>query len=102
MQFKNKVAIVTGGSSGIGKETAKRLVAHGASVLIGSRDEAKLQSAAAEIRGTSDKVRVLARGISSPATGAALVESTERHFGGLNKFESGARWSSFTTRGGGR
>jgi NAD(P)-dependent dehydrogenase (short-subunit alcohol dehydrogenase family) len=48
MHFKDKVAIVTGGSSGTGKETAKRLVAHGASVLISGRDEAKLQSAAAQ------------------------------------------------------
>jgi NAD(P)-dependent dehydrogenase (short-subunit alcohol dehydrogenase family) len=102
MHFKDEVAIVTGGSSGIGKETARRLVAHGASVLIGGRDEAKLQSAAAEIGAPSGKVRVLARDISSPATGAALVESAERHFGGLDKFDSGARWSSFTTQGGGR
>ena len=40
--------------------------------------------------------------ISSPATGAALVESAERHFGGLDKFDSGTRWPSFTTQGGGR
>jgi NAD(P)-dependent dehydrogenase (short-subunit alcohol dehydrogenase family) len=66
------------------------------------RDEAKLQSAAAEIGGTSGKVRVLAGDISSPATGAALVESAERHFGGLDKFDSGTRWPSFTTQGGDR
>jgi hypothetical protein len=66
------------------------------------RDEAKLQSAAAEIGGTSGKVRVLAGDISSPATGAALVESAERHFGGLDKFDSGTRWPSFTTQGGGQ
>jgi hypothetical protein len=66
------------------------------------RDEAKLQSAAAEIGGTSGKVRVLAGDFSSPATGAALVESAERHFGGLDKFDSGTRWPSFTTQGGGR
>ena len=40
--------------------------------------------------------------ISSPATGAALVESAERHFGGLDKFDSGTGWPSFTTQGGGR
>lgn len=102
MHFKDKVATVTRGSSGIGKETAKRLVAHDGSVLIGGRDEAKLQSATAEIGGTSGKVRVLAGDISSPATGAALVGSAERHFGGLDKFDSGARWPSFTTQGGGR
>jgi NAD(P)-dependent dehydrogenase (short-subunit alcohol dehydrogenase family) len=100
MHFKDKVVIVTGGSSGIGKETAKRLVAHGASVLIGGRDEAKLQSAAAEIGETSGKVRVIAGNISGPATGAAL--GAERHFGGLDKFDSGTRWPSFTTQGGGR
>ncbi len=102
MHFKDKVAIVTGGSSGIGKETPKRLVAHGASVLIGGRDEAKLQSAAAEIGGTSRKVRALAGDISSPATGAGFVESAERYFGVLDKFDNGARWPSFTTQGGGR
>src|SRR5689334_21237734 len=79
MHFKDK-AIVTGGSSGIEKETTKRFITHGASVLIGGRDEAKLLSAAAEIGGTSGKVRVLAGDISSAATGAALVESAERHF----------------------
>jgi hypothetical protein len=31
------------------------------------------------------------------------VESAERHFGGLDKFDSGTRWRpSFTTQGGGR
>jgi peptide methionine sulfoxide reductase MsrB len=40
--------------------------------------------------------------ISSPATEAALVESAKRHFGGLDKFDSGTRWPSFTTQGGGR
>jgi hypothetical protein len=40
--------------------------------------------------------------ISSPAAGAALVESAERHFGGLDKFDSGTRWPSFTTQGGAR
>ena len=34
--------------------------------------------------------------------GAALVESAERYFGGLDKFDSGTRWPSFTIQGGGR
>jgi hypothetical protein len=53
-----------------------------------------------------DKVAIVTGGssgdISSPATGAAFVESAERHFGGLDKFDSGAHWPSFTTQGGGR
>jgi NAD(P)-dependent dehydrogenase (short-subunit alcohol dehydrogenase family) len=84
MRFKGKVAIVTGGSSGIGKETAKRLVAEGASVVLSGKDEAKLYSAAKEIDGSIDQVRVLAGDIAKPATGAALVEQAEREFGGLD------------------
>jgi NAD(P)-dependent dehydrogenase (short-subunit alcohol dehydrogenase family) len=84
MRFKGKVAIVTGGSSGIGKETAKRLVAEGASVVLSGRDEAKLHSAAKEMDAGIDQVRVLAGDIAKPATGAALVEQAERQFGGLD------------------
>lgn len=84
------MAIVTGGSSGIGKETAKRLVAHGASVVIGGRDEAKLQSAAKEIGGSSGQVSILAGDIAIPSTGAALVETAERQFGGLDILVSNA------------
>jgi NAD(P)-dependent dehydrogenase (short-subunit alcohol dehydrogenase family) len=102
MHFKDQVAIVTASSSGIRKETAQRLITHGASVLIGGRDQAKLQPAAADIRGASGKVRVRARDICSRATGAALVERVERHFGGPDKFDRGAPWPSFTAQGGGR
>jgi NAD(P)-dependent dehydrogenase (short-subunit alcohol dehydrogenase family) len=84
MRFQGKVAIVTGGSSGIGKETAKRLVAEGASVVLSGRDEAKLHSAAKEMDAGNDQVRVLAGDIAKPATGAALVEHAERQFGGLD------------------
>lgn len=84
MRFKGKVAIVTGGSSGIGKETAKRLVAEGASVVLSGKDEVKLQSAAKEMEAGADQVDVLAGDIAKPATGAALVERAERQFGGLD------------------
>jgi short-subunit dehydrogenase len=52
MRSINKGAIITGSSSGIGKEAAKRLVAKGASVVLSGRDEAKLQAAAKEIGGS--------------------------------------------------
>lgn len=90
MHFKGKVAIVTGGSSGIGKETAKRLVEHGAAVVLNGKDEAKLQSAAKEIGENSGRVRILAGDIAKPATGAALVQSAEREFGGLDILVSNA------------
>lgn len=90
MRFKNKVAIVTGGSSGIGKETAKRLVAEGASVVLSGLDEAKLRGAAQEIKGNGGRVEILAGDIAKPQTGATLVEVAERAFDGLDILVSNA------------
>ena len=90
MHFKGKVAIVTGGSSGIGKETAKRLAAHGASVVLSGRDEAKLHSAAKEVSSDPGQVRVLAGDIGKPTTGVALVDFAEKEFGGLDVLVSNA------------
>ena len=48
-RFKGKVAVVTGGNSGIGLATAKAYSREGASVVITGRDEKTLQAAAKEI-----------------------------------------------------
>lgn len=82
--FSNKVAIITGGGSGIGKEVARRLVEAGASVVIGGRDVAKLQAAACEIDPSGQRVRTLAGSIANPATAQALVELAQREFGGVD------------------
>lgn len=82
--FSSKVAIVTGGGSGIGKEVATRLVRAGAKVVIGGRDEAKLQRAAAEIDPTGASVRIFAGDIAAPATAAGLVNVATQAFGGVD------------------
>jgi NAD(P)-dependent dehydrogenase (short-subunit alcohol dehydrogenase family) len=48
-RFQNKVAVVTGGGSGIGKEVARRFVLEGGSVVINGLDKQKLDGAAGEI-----------------------------------------------------
>lgn len=82
--FKDKIAIVTGGSSGIGKEVAHRFVKAGGSVIIGGRDTDKLGAAAEEIDPTGGKVAVLAGDIADPETGAQLVGKAEDVFGGVD------------------
>jgi len=49
MTIKNSNVLITGGSSGIGKETAKQFIAKGAKVVITGRDETKLNQIATEI-----------------------------------------------------
>lgn len=49
MNLKGKNIILTGGSLGIGKETAKELVARGANVLITARSEERLQKVSQEV-----------------------------------------------------
>jgi meso-butanediol dehydrogenase/(S,S)-butanediol dehydrogenase/diacetyl reductase len=50
MRFTDRVAIVTGGASGIGLETAKRLGSEGARVIIADLDQQKGDEAAAQVR----------------------------------------------------
>ncbi|MGH8080028.1 MAG: SDR family oxidoreductase [Lysobacter sp.] len=52
-----KIALVTGGSSGIGLATAKRLVREGATVFISGRRQAELDAAVAEIGGGATAIR---------------------------------------------
>ncbi|TCR62145.1 SDR family NAD(P)-dependent oxidoreductase [Bosea sp. BK604] len=84
MRFASKVVAITGGGSGIGKETARRFLAEGALVAINGRNEAKLTAAAREIDPSGEKTVVVAGDISRPATGEALVSAALERFGGLD------------------
>jgi len=59
MDWQGRHVIVTGGSSGIGKATAKRLASQGATISILARDPQKLAEAQTEIAATSRKTRVV-------------------------------------------
>ena len=84
MRFENKVAVVTGGGSGIGKEIAKRYVTEGGRVVISGRDADKLQAAAIEIDPTGARVAIFAGDIAKAETGPALIAFTEETFGGVD------------------
>jgi NAD(P)-dependent dehydrogenase (short-subunit alcohol dehydrogenase family) len=56
-RFEGKVAVVTGGNSGIGLATAKAFAREGASVVITGRDEASLKAAEREIGGGAMALR---------------------------------------------
>jgi NAD(P)-dependent dehydrogenase (short-subunit alcohol dehydrogenase family) len=90
MRFESKVAAVTGGGSGIGKETAKRFVAEGGKVAINGRDAAKLEAAAHEIDPSGKNVVVVAGDVANPATGVALIDAAVSRFGRLDVLANNA------------
>jgi len=56
-KLNNKVAVVTGGSSGIGLATARRFIAEGAQVVITGRNQQTLDTAVAELGNRATDIR---------------------------------------------
>jgi NAD(P)-dependent dehydrogenase (short-subunit alcohol dehydrogenase family) len=80
----NKVAIITGASSGIGRATAKLFAQQGASVVLAARRQAELEILAAEIVETRGEAAVLAGDIRDESFARTLVELAISEFGGLD------------------
>jgi 3-oxoacyl-[acyl-carrier protein] reductase len=69
-----KVAVVTGGSGGIGAATCKVLAANGMKVAVGGRDEAKIHSVVDEIRSAGGE----ALGVAADCTNLAAIEQMRK------------------------
>src|ERR1700689_4270193 len=69
----NKIALVTGANKGIGFEVARQLAASGCSVLLGARNKALGEAAAATLKREGCDVRYLSIDLEDPATIAAAA-----------------------------
>src|SRR5262249_23740183 len=81
MKLSNKIAVVTGGTSGIGLEAAKLFQQEGATVVIVGQNAARLQSAATELGGT---VTALRGDVSKPAEVENVVSQIREKFGRID------------------
>jgi NAD(P)-dependent dehydrogenase (short-subunit alcohol dehydrogenase family) len=75
--------IVTGASSGIGFDIARRFLAEGSSVVLNGRDKARLERAAAALE-AEERVAVVAGSIAERGTARRLVEAANERFGGVD------------------
>ena len=83
--LRDKVALVTAASKGLGRAVAHRLAEEGAHVAICARGEEDLSKAAAEIEAqTGRPVLALPADVSDPGAAERLVEATVERFGRLD------------------
>lgn len=80
MQDK-QVALVTGANQGIGLQIAKDLVAHGLTVLVGSRNLERGEAAAREV---GPNAFALQLDVTDPASVASAAERVQKEFGRLD------------------
>jgi len=88
--FTGKVAIVTGGGHGIGREIAESLVKHGASVAVTGRTQSRLDETIASIEAAGGKAIPFATDIADEAAVRSLVAETEQQFGPIDILISNA------------
>jgi len=79
-----KVALVTGGSAGIGKATAAAFVAAGAKVMIADVDDTRGEQVAEELRSQGGEVRYVHCDVSLSEQVEQMVAATVEAFGGLH------------------
>jgi NAD(P)-dependent dehydrogenase (short-subunit alcohol dehydrogenase family) len=79
-----RVALVTGGNKGIGKEIARQLGGHGYTVLVGSRDFDRGATAARELAADGVDARALQLDVTDQGSVDAAAKTIERDFGRLD------------------
>ena len=84
MKLKNKTSLITGGSSGIGKETSLLFANEGANVVIVDINESEGNKVVAEIIDAGGRAVFCKADVSSPDECEAMIKCAENEYGGLN------------------
>ncbi|MDH5232160.1 MAG: SDR family oxidoreductase [Gammaproteobacteria bacterium] len=82
--LSEKIAIVTGASSGIGYATSKLFAKEGAKIIVTARRQPKLETLVKEINNAGGTAIALAGDVRDEHFAKSLVEFAQDHFGGLD------------------
>ncbi len=83
-RLKDKIAVITGGNSGVGAAAAKLFASEGATVVITARREAALEQVAREIEEAGGTVLAVATDISKPEDPEKLMQTVMERFGRID------------------
>lgn len=95
--LKDKVALITGGSSGIGAETARVFAKQGAKVAIFARGQAKMDWVAAELKALGADCLTIAGDVTKSEDCSAAVEQVVAVFGRIDVLVNNAGAGDFHT-----
>jgi len=84
MKFSNKVVIITGGASGIGAATARKMAKEGAKVVLADVHPGNLAKMDAEMKAAHCPCLALPVDVANEAHVREMVERTREHFGGID------------------
>ncbi len=96
--FKDKVVIITGASSGIGRELAFQLADQGAWLALAARNTERLEASKAECQKRGGKAIAVPADVSVPAQCAELVRRTMEEYGRIDALVNNAgitMWANF-------
>ncbi|HYM97037.1 MAG TPA: SDR family oxidoreductase [Candidatus Sulfotelmatobacter sp.] len=82
--LEGKIALITGGASGLGRAVARQMSAEGAGLVLVDWDERPLETTASEIARLGGRVESLRGDVSDPATATRAVDLARKEFGRLD------------------
>ena len=92
-----QVVVVTGASSGIGRETARALARRGAAVVLVARDEAALRNVATEVEALGGRALVVVTDVSDVEQVQQVADRAAEHFGRIDTWVNNAGIAAYGT-----
>jgi NAD(P)-dependent dehydrogenase (short-subunit alcohol dehydrogenase family) len=94
MKLKDKVAIITGGGTGIGKAISLAFANEGATVVVAARNLSRLEEVAKDIKSRGSKAKAIQTDISDPKQVERMVAQTIDEFGQIDILVNNAAMST--------
>jgi NAD(P)-dependent dehydrogenase (short-subunit alcohol dehydrogenase family) len=95
MKLKDKVAIVTGGGTGIGKAISLALANEGTAMVLAARNLSRLEEAAEEIKSRGGKAMAIQADVSDHEQAKRIAAETVRNFGQIDILVNNAARGTF-------